>query len=231
VTRIGWDAMFYLSKKTTVNQVGFGVTTYVPYSFIGVGWSTNEQYMSRTELKLTFQRYKFRLDVPIMIASATDGPTVGTYLVAPFLLFKVAQELLIKPLRNINRRREFMKRRIAMREKLWEQRSQALAVQQLLKTEAKRRLDEELGTDGGLVIQNAKYGVLRPQFAEPDDDEKLPPRTLDVTVPLQALVQQHHLILNAGEKHHFDGFYDVDPEGDEEKYLRVRYMFLNMPHE
>ena len=86
---------------------------------------------------------------------------------------------------------------------------------------------------GGLVIQNAKYGCLH---AAPEDDEALekaglPPRVLVVTVALQAAVHESQLLLNAGPKHRYDGFYDVDPDSTEEKYLRVRYLFLGEPHE
>ena len=101
--------------------------------------------------------------------------------------------------------------------------------------EANKHLDDELSVgNGGLVIQNARYGVLRTD-GEDDEEESgktgLPPRWLDVTIALQAKVQQSRLILNAGPKHHYDGFCDVDPEGQEERYLRVRYLFLGLPHE
>eukprot|EP01064_Diplonema_japonicum_P038042 TRINITY_DN909_c2_g1_i2.p1 TRINITY_DN909_c2_g1~~TRINITY_DN909_c2_g1_i2.p1 ORF type:complete len:250 (+),score=40.82 TRINITY_DN909_c2_g1_i2:83-832(+) len=164
-----------------------------------------------------------------LITTATDGPTTATYLLAPILLFKLAQELLIKPWSGMRKRKEIMQRRVMHRDKQWGEHRRALDEQKLLEIEAKRRLNEELATEGGLVIQNAKYGCLHPNFTY--DEEDLPPNVLDVSVCLQAKVANHGLILPAGPKHQYDGFCNVDPHGEEEKYIKVRYLFHDQPHE
>eukprot|EP01064_Diplonema_japonicum_P038043 TRINITY_DN909_c2_g1_i3.p1 TRINITY_DN909_c2_g1~~TRINITY_DN909_c2_g1_i3.p1 ORF type:complete len:809 (+),score=182.20 TRINITY_DN909_c2_g1_i3:63-2429(+) len=228
-TRISWKAMFNLSKKSTANQLGFGISTSLPYCFLGFAWATSPEYHARTELQLVFKRNKFSIAAPILITTATDGPTTATYLLAPILLFKLAQELLIKPWSGMRKRKEIMQRRVMHRDKQWGEHRRALDEQKLLEIEAKRRLNEELATEGGLVIQNAKYGCLHPNFTY--DEEDLPPNVLDVSVCLQAKVANHGLILPAGPKHQYDGFCNVDPHGEEEKYIKVRYLFHDQPHE
>ena len=230
-TSLSWKAMFNTSKKSTSTQIGFGVSSSLPFALSPFGMLEATEPSSQTILQLVFQRNSFAVQVPILISTVEDFPTIMTLMSAPILLYKLAQEIAIKPYNRMRRRRENVKRRISQKEQLWEEQRRTNEVTNLLRSEAKKRLDEELQTSG-LVIQNAKYGVLHPIFDDETPEEKtaLPPRVIDVTIAIQSMVQQHHLILQAGPKHTYNGFCDVDPNG-EEKYLRVRYLFRDEPHE
>jgi hypothetical protein len=73
----------------------------------------------------------------------------------------------------------------------------------------------------GLVILEARYGDLASARAG---------AWINVTVPLQCMVDSSVLVLPAGaSKAWLEGFYDPCP--GEEKYLRVRYKFLDMLHQ
>lgn len=83
----------------------------------------------------------------------------------------------------------------------------------------------------GLVIVNATYGLLQDATAplttlnSPDDEF-----SIDVTIPVQCMVEDSTLILPAGEsKSWLTGFYD--PCIGDPKQLRVRYLFWGRLHE
>eukprot|EP01060_Flectonema_neradi_P034035 TRINITY_DN5854_c0_g1_i1.p1 TRINITY_DN5854_c0_g1~~TRINITY_DN5854_c0_g1_i1.p1 ORF type:complete len:785 (+),score=135.56 TRINITY_DN5854_c0_g1_i1:90-2444(+) len=230
-TSVQWKAMFHTSKKSTTTQVGFGVATSLPFAVSPFGLLESTERSSRTILQLIFQRNSFSVQIPIVISDVDDFPTIAILTASPILLFKLVQEIAIKPYNRMRQRRENVRRRLAQKVHLWDQHKRANDIAALLRSEAKKRLDDELQTSG-LVIQNAKYGVLHPMFEDETPEEKnaLPPRVIDVTIALQSMVQQHHLILQAGPKHTYNGFCDVDPNG-EDKYLRVRYLFRDEPHE
>jgi DnaJ family protein C protein 11 len=86
----------------------------------------------------------------------------------------------------------------------------------------------------GLIILHADYG-LASAFTDrgirhPDENENGGPMVIDVTVPLQALVQDSKVTIPGGRSK-FDllGFYD--PCIGEGKKLRIRYLFKDKLHE
>ena len=186
---LSYRAMFHTSKKSTMNQVGFGVTTNLPYATCGIGWiySDDPQYVlapthprfnfhplannnfnptrthrCSTEFELIFQRNKFSIRIPILITTASDIPTVTSYLIAPFLVYKVcstksththspppplyplcclrpqaAQEVVMKPWLRMRQKAEYMKRRASNKDKLWEDRRRALRYETQKRTQSK----------------------------------------------------------------------------------------------
>lgn len=98
---------------------------------------------------------------------------------------------------------------------------------------AESKLAAERAKDG-LIILQANYGVAS-AFREggiqhPDENEKGGPMVIDVTVPLQVLVQDSRVTIPGGRgKFDLLGFYD--PCIGEPKKLRIRYMFKDVLHE
>lgn len=73
----------------------------------------------------------------------------------------------------------------------------------------------------------ATYGIFAPPSTA-NSDQKI--RNLDVTIPIQALVQSSQLIIPGGRsKSGLLGFYDVAI--GEEKRLKIRYLFKEKLHE
>jgi DnaJ family protein C protein 11 len=100
-----------------------------------------------------------------------------------------------------------------------------------------RSADSKLAAErgkNGLIILEANYG-LASAFTDkgiqhPDEDEHGGPMIIDVTVPLQVLVQDSRVTIPGGRgKYDLLGFYD--PCIGEGKKLRIKYMFKDVLHE
>lgn len=86
----------------------------------------------------------------------------------------------------------------------------------------------------GLIILHADYGIASAftdrGIRHPEEDEHGGPLVIDVTVPLQALVQDSKVTIPGGRgKFDLLGFYD--PCIGESKKLRVRYLYKEVLHE
>jgi len=86
----------------------------------------------------------------------------------------------------------------------------------------------------GLIILHADYG-LASAFTDrgirhPEEDQHGGPMVIDVTIPIQALVQDSKVTIPGGRsKSDLLGFYD--PCIGEGKKLRIRYLFKEKLHE
>ncbi|XP_015749990.1 PREDICTED: dnaJ homolog subfamily C member 11-like [Acropora digitifera] len=81
----------------------------------------------------------------------------------------------------------------------------------------------------GLVIVNAWYGHLVAMEESAQEIHRVPSKVIDVTVPVQCQVKDSRLFLTESSKSNLSGFYDPCPE--EEKMLRIRYLFREAIHE
>jgi len=73
----------------------------------------------------------------------------------------------------------------------------------------------------GLIILSAHYGNLLERYIdEKKRDERV---VIDVTTPLQILVKDSKLSLDAGSKMNLSGFYDPCPQ--EPKRLEIEYKY------
>lgn len=118
---------------------------------------------------------------------------------------------------------EIEKAREQYSEVIREKKREAEAMRRLMSVSVDRIIQREEFRNG-LIIINALYGKFdrrRRPLAE---------ACIDVTEPLQALVEDSKLILtDAKSKCSLPGFYD--PAIAEEKQLVIRYRFLNKLHE
>lgn len=110
-----------------------------------------------------------------------------------------------------------------------QQRQEALMVILLMEPFFERRRQQEIDA-AGLVISRATYEPASP-MGSPLDERKLaetPELVLDVTVPLQLLVEDSHLVLPSGTKSRLLGFYNVALGAP--KVLRIHYSFRGATH-
>jgi DnaJ family protein C protein 11 len=127
--------------------------------------------------------------------------------------------------------RKLQEKRKDQEETLREAKEKAESFVKLMEPAVARKREEE-ETKGGLIIQHASYGRL-PQTNEgelklDEEEDEENPFVIDVTVPLQYLIENSQLHLHPGSKAGLVGFYDPCP--GEEKHLEVIYLFRNKLH-
>ncbi|KAJ2925085.1 hypothetical protein H1R20_g12012, partial [Candolleomyces eurysporus] len=145
---------------------------------------------------------------------------VGVSLLFPSVAAVLSYHFLIRPRRRTQRIAQIRAARRALEEDSDARRKQN-ATTDLLKDVAHRNtsLEED---KGGLVIQEASYGVTD----ETDGAENL---SVDVIIPLQALVRNSRLYIPGGRsKSNLQGF--SDPAPFTSKTLRIRYVFRGRSH-
>lgn len=153
--------------------------------------------------------------VPDVVFYATVIPLAGMYLFKRFV---------VNPILERQQRRQLLKDRKARQVTVLERKREATAAVRLMRETVQRIISAEEAV-GGLIIVQATYGQL---FTEASMDEA-DPLVTDVTIPLQCMVRESNLTLEATPKASLSGFYDPCP--GEKKMLRVRYQFMGALHE
>jgi DnaJ family protein C protein 11 len=114
-----------------------------------------------------------------------------------------------------------------------QKRSEAEDAIRLMTRSAETKMSAERSKNG-LIILQADYG-LASAFTDrgirhPDEDENGGPMVIDVTIPLQSMVQDSRVMIPGGRtKSDLLGFYD--PCIGESKKIRIRYLFSEKVHE
>ncbi|KAJ9116398.1 hypothetical protein QFC22_004840 [Naganishia vaughanmartiniae] len=116
-------------------------------------------------------------------------------------------------------------------EYLAQKRAEAMDAMAMLEDSVQRKLEQERASEAGLVVISAHYGLASAftplGMREKEGEEE---KVADVTIAVQALVQNGHLNIPAGRpKYNILGFYD--PCMGEAKSLRVQYLFRDKLHE
>ncbi|EPQ53643.1 DnaJ-domain-containing protein [Gloeophyllum trabeum ATCC 11539] len=210
----------------TVLQLGFtglaalvgGVWTPAPGSevatFVGLG-------ASGVYLKLDFMYMGQRLTIPINLSDEFDPGLAFWTAVVPSSAYALGYYYILRPRRLEQRRRIIRQARRAAQDQESEGRREYEAMQAMLKDVANRHMQAETRRDG-LVILEATYGA-------DEVDEEAAGLSIDVTIPLQALVNNSQLFIpSRGSKASLQGFYDPCPLLP--KVLRIRYMFGGRMH-
>ncbi|GAA6049156.1 hypothetical protein JCM3770_003282 [Rhodotorula araucariae] len=180
-------------------------------------------------VKLRFSRLGQRINLPVIISSGFDLRLFAGFTLVPALGIVATNYFVLAPRKRKHLSGKLRELRKEHADYIREKRREALDAQALLAAHAaKRARDEE--AKGGLVIDEAVYGVLEAVGEQVQDDTEL--RWLDVTVPLQALLPPSlsQLTIPGGRsKAALLGF--CDPALGEKKRLRVRYRFKGRVHE
>ncbi|KXN67498.1 DnaJ-domain-containing protein [Conidiobolus coronatus NRRL 28638] len=189
------------TKLGTFLDIGFPTGVSVRLNFERLG----QNFSLPIQLTQGFKVTPFVLGITIPLAL---GFTLQNYALIPYKKYRMTQKL--KDLRELNA------------VYLEERRNEALAVVTLIKDAAFKKEREEIEING-LVIVQAYYGRVDTLT------EGISDGIIDVTIPLQYLVQNSQLKLNAKtSKSHLMGFYD--PLLGEKKFLKIIYKFKGQLH-
>lgn len=206
---VDWSAM--LKRRTTA------LTTII----IGCGFSSEYGFLA----KVGFYRKRVKLVLPIVLAYGDTWTSIsmssmlfGTlaYCFDKFILQRFVEQEHDEELRTFQRERA---------ELLLKKKIQAMSAISTMQghAEKKRRSEAQIG---GLQILVAYYGasdgILKSGFAFGDTE------VIDVTVPLQCLVNNSRLELHAHSKAYLVGFYD--PCLGRQKRLRIDYEYQGKLH-
>ncbi|KAL7416167.1 hypothetical protein BDY24DRAFT_257323 [Mrakia frigida] len=189
-------------------------------------------------LKIRFFRLGQSVTLPILLTRALDAQHLILSALLPCAAYTALHHLYLAP-----RKRSRATRRIAElmeenQELLDQMKKEAEDAVQLLAPLVERRREEELKTDG-LIIVDAQYGALSnfsgrglglTNSKKSTTSSKANPDHIDVKIALQALVNDSQLIIPAGRsKAGLLGFYDCALGS--KKRLRVRYLYRGRLHE
>ncbi|KAK8760295.1 hypothetical protein V5799_028436 [Amblyomma americanum] len=179
-------------------------------------------------LKLRLNRASQSYIFPILLSEEPLPSAIFYGTVTPLVAWYVLQTFVIVPYMERQKQREAKRAREANAAKLAERRKEAEAAVALMhETYIRIKSNEE--ARGGLVVIEALYG----NFSEEQENNSPPGATVrevvDVTVAVQCLVKDSHIILTDASKSNLPGFYD--PCLGEPKALYIRYRFRNLAHE
>ncbi|KAJ8651470.1 hypothetical protein O0I10_012969 [Lichtheimia ornata] len=181
---------------------------------------------SGVQVKFRIARLGQKFVLPIILSTEFDLQLAFFGAVVPVSIAVALDQLLLQP-----RRRKQIKEKIAqLREQhaeyLETRKQEALEGQQLMMEIAARKKRQEEKKQDGLIIVKAWYGCLDNVDFESDE---LPEEVIDVTVVVQALVNESRVTIPGGHsKTNILGFYD--PCLGERKQLRVHYRFQHRLH-
>ncbi|KAG1731597.1 uncharacterized protein EDB91DRAFT_711776 [Suillus paluster] len=202
---IGFRGLAYLVTATWTSA-----NTAISTSF---GVSTGGLII-RLELDYLHQKWI----LPITLSPVRNQILEFFSAVVPSTALVLGYHFVLKPRRRLQRALYFRKAERVLKEENSEQKRQLRNTAELLSETAKRHMQTERSR-GGLVILSAMYG--------PETDARN--LTIDVTVPVQALVHNSQVCVPGHRtKAGIQGFYDPAPASP--KSLRVRYLFRDRPH-
>lgn len=187
-------------------------------------------------VKLSVLRGNQTYSFPLRLSEQPNKVALGYGFFVPVLVFAAIRSLIYEPYLKRQLQRAQLSRRMRLRGELARQRREAVTTQALMRHAADRSREVEEAV-GGLVIVRAVYGCV-----SADLDWTLAdaggPLNVDVTIPLQALVQDSHLRLPPGHWADVQGFYDPclgliksASSNGVVRELRVLYDFHRVAHE
>eukprot|EP00795_Rhopilema_esculentum_P007159 gene7159-12817_t len=175
-------------------------------------------------MKLKLVRFGQVYSFPVMLSEAVSPSAVFYGSVVPLLAYWSIKVLIINPFKKKEEEEDIQMQREKYARQTAEKRRQAEEAVELMQDVYRRSVETEQNKKG-LVILNAWYG----QLVTTERSEVDTPKVIDVTVPLQCLVNGSKLILTEASKANLSGFYD--PCIGEEKSLKLVYEFRELLHE
>jgi hypothetical protein len=183
------------------------------------------------QVRFLYRRGKHAVHIPVMVLAGSDEPTTTPLALAvlPLVLYRTVVLLSTPLMRATAVRRARLKRSQeidAIRAEYERARRECFSMR--ASVEQRAAAEDAIG---GLVIRNAKLGVMRPLSAEEQASDV--PLVADVTMPLQNCVRHSELKLAAGPKAGLAGVFDPHPfaTAHDRMRLRVEYWFNRRRHE
>ncbi|KAF9916096.1 hypothetical protein BX616_004629 [Lobosporangium transversale] len=230
-SHISVDHTWTLDRSTKVRVGGNVSTTAGIHASIGgdrkvtqhvkVGLALEVSLSGIVIFNIKVKRLGQSLTVPIILAGEFNPKIAFWAAVLPICAITALDTGYVKPKRKKERAQKIAELRHIHADFIAKQKKEAEEAIELLRESTARKMLQEQEKDG-LVIVQAHYGNLD---AAPELG-----LVVDVTIPVQALVNNSQLIMPAGHsKSHILGFYD--PCLGEKKQLKIRYEFQRRMHE
>ncbi|VDL39576.1 unnamed protein product [Hymenolepis diminuta] len=196
-------------------------------------------WMRGLSLKLGLHRGSQSYVLPIKLSEVWDPAALCYGIIVPNLSYVFLRSLVYEPwvLSQLKKAQDVRRKRL--RNELRQLRGEALATQALMQHTASRIFQSEKESRG-LVIVRSLYGQLSPTTpAIPIEDDAGGSLSLDVSVALQVMVENHTIRLPPGRWADLQGFYDpcaglgraACVKGRPLRQLFVAYTFNGLPHE
>ncbi|CAL8102313.1 unnamed protein product [Calicophoron daubneyi] len=188
-------------------------------------------------LRLSLQRGNQTYSLPVILSEECNLVAASYGLVIPVLVFAAVRTLAYEPYLSRQLERAQVARRTKLKSELSRRRQEAFATQSLMRNSALHSKESELEI-GGLVITRAVYGCLLSSANDLTLSDAGGALNVDVTIPLQCMVEQSKLRLPPGRWSDLQGFYDpclglIKPPQNIQslRQLRVLYTFHGRTHE
>ncbi|ODN92819.1 hypothetical protein L198_05615 [Cryptococcus wingfieldii CBS 7118] len=188
-------------------------------------------------LKLRFNRLGQKLSIPVLLAEKLDPKVLLGTTLLPAISYYAIYNYYLVPRKKQRLRERVRELREENKEFIRQKREEAIGAREVLEKSVATKVVQEKERNG-LIILSATYGLAskidnpiealseKPIVTEEDEEEE----TIDVTIPIQALVQDSRLYIPGGKgKFNVLGFYD--PCIGENKKLKVQYSFRGRLHE
>lgn len=175
-------------------------------------------------INLNWKRGNIKFGLPVIVSQDPTLAGVATALLGLGMGVWLIERWLLGPHRERKRKRKLEQQRSLRAEELARQRTAAEAAVKLMTPTVRRRHAAEEAR-GGLLIVQGWYGALLQQGSAEGPLDCV----VDVTIPLQHLVEDSQLRLFETSKANLLGFYD--PAYGEEKQLYIRYLFKDKLHQ
>ncbi|CAH3016204.1 unnamed protein product [Porites evermanni] len=179
-------------------------------------------------LKVKLTRANQVYSFPINLSEEIHPAALFYGTVVPITVFWVVKVLVVNPFLQMEKEKESEANKAKYAKQMAEQKKDAESSIRLMQETCERIVEFE-SSRLGLIIVNAWYGHLVSIGESSQDSRRGPSKVIDVTVPVQCQVKDSRLFLTESSKSNLSGFYDPCP--DEEKMLRIRYLFREAVHE
>ncbi|WWC90847.1 uncharacterized protein L201_005784 [Kwoniella dendrophila CBS 6074] len=181
-------------------------------------------------MKFKFNRLGQRLSIPILLSERLSPNVLFFSTIIPAVSYLGAYRYVILPRKKRRLKERITELREENKEFIVQKKGEALDAISLMERDVEKRIKAERERNG-LIIVSAHYGLsssftTRGIIQSEKDEEEI----IDVTIPVQALVQDGKLYIPGGKgKFNIIGFWD--PCIGENKSLRIRYLFRGKLHE
>ncbi|EKG06570.1 chaperone DNAJ protein, putative [Trypanosoma cruzi] len=160
--RIGFEAWYNTSEW---QSIGIGFATDLSLSILPIGYKTrNSRGRATNTISFLYTRKQHRIEIPIAAFISSEFRWVLLWLMTPWVCYRAAR-VAWHPFQRSRLATIYRQRRLEHRTEMDLARVRAIHEQKAVEVLSLRnRLAEE--KIGGLVIINAKYGVLNPRYPE-----------------------------------------------------------------